>query len=136
MAKLLSGGHSAVMSGSGLWNVSPGEANAILGGMGIWLNDGQAVWGASKSFWISSQSACVLQLQQFGSLGFCPVFRWPMSWVLAKEPSVPRAGRRDPGWVRASPVARAQKSGASRCSHFSFSFSSYYFITLKLRAIY
>lgn len=31
------------------------------------LGEWAAIWGASKSFWISSQSAYVLQLQQFGS---------------------------------------------------------------------
>ena len=81
-----------------------------------------------------SLSGSLANLPMFSSynslaLGFCPVFRWPISQVPAKEPSVPRAGRHDPGRVHASPVARAQTPWASRYSNSSLDFSSYYFIT-------
>lgn len=40
---------------------TPARQRLTLGGMGVRLN-GQAIWGASKSFWISGQSVWVLQL--------------------------------------------------------------------------
>lgn len=93
---------------------TPARQRLTLGGMGVWLN-GQVIWGASKSFWISGQSVWVLQLRQFGSLGFCPMFRiahFPRR--LPRDPLCQGRAGMDRPQGHASPVTRAQKPWASR----------------------
>lgn len=87
--------------------------NVTLGGVGI-QQDGQAIWGASKSFWISGQSVWV------------PIMTIWLFSALSNSPNGPLPGRlpRDPlcrWWAdthrplgHASPVTGAQKPRASR----------------------
>lgn len=83
LGELLNGGHRGASADAP--GAHPREARRVtLGGVGVRPN-GQAIWGASKSFWISGQSLG-FPIRTIWLFGFLQCSEWPVPRAPAEAP--------------------------------------------------